>query len=63
MFSVYQKWSVAQLENELQKFKVQFQPEHEFKVTKIDIINETIAENTSVLDSFPPDLFTGIHFR
>lgn len=58
IFSVYQKLSATQLENELQNSKVKTQPV-ELEVITIDVRNATTVENTSLLDSFPPDLFTG----
>lgn len=59
IFSVYQKSATVQLENELQNSKVQFRPV-QLNVSAIDISNATTVENTSLLDSFPSDLFTGI---
>lgn len=51
---MYEELSTAQLENELQKLKVEVALEF--------ISNITLVENTSLLDSFPPDLFTGTYY-
>lgn len=56
---MYQTLSAAQLENELQNSQVKDLPV-QFNVTGTDISNATTVENTSLLDSFPSDLFTGI---
>lgn len=59
---MYQQLSAAQLENELQNSTVELQPA-ELEVNAIDIINAIAVQNTSLLDSFPPDLFTGITLK
>lgn len=58
---MYRQLSAAQLENELQNSSVKFQSAVE--IIAIVISNVTAVENTSLLDSFPPDLFTGTDKR
>lgn len=57
---MYQQTLVNQAKNDdLQNSHVESHP-IEFEFTEIDISNDTV-ENSSFLDSFPPDLFTGMY--